>query len=251
MHKTGLYCIAEKHFSIQSFYKLVHEKCSEYGDCGNPEFEIEIFEDDIEKEKQIIKDENISGISSAILFDDYLETLVVHRKIAEKMPFFNTVLFHGSCIAVDGNGYLFTAASGTGKSTHARLWRELLGERAVMVNDDKPLIKICEDGVIAYGTPWNGKHRLGNNMSAPLGAICIIKRATENAIRESSYEEAYPMLMQQCYRPSDREAMERTLELLDRMAKLLRFYELRCNISEEAARLSYGTMSGNLGGMDQ
>ena len=84
--------------------------------------------------------------------DDYLETLAVCRKIAERMPEYDTFLFHGSCIAVDGVGYLFTAKSGTGKSTHTRLWRELLDNRATMVNDDKPLIRIADDGLVIYGT---------------------------------------------------------------------------------------------------
>lgn len=236
--------------SITSKYAYIDNMCKDYETNRTSIFEVEINDNIINHER---KRESMLSVNERFdLFpDEYMEFLATYREIAEKMPLFDTILFHGSCISVDGNAYLFTAKSGTGKSTHARLWRELLGERAVMINDDKPLIKICEDGVLAYGTPWNGKHRLGNNMSAPLGAICIIKRATENAIREIGYEEAYPMLMQQCYRPSDREAMERTLELLDRMAKLLRFYELRCNISEEAARLSYGTMSGNLGGIDE
>ena len=95
---------------------------------------------------------------------------------------YDTILFHGSVIAVDGIGYLFTAKSGTGKSTHTRLWREYFGDRAAMVNDDKPLLKITDSSVIAYGTPYNGKHRLGTNISVPLKAICILTRAADNHI---------------------------------------------------------------------
>ena len=108
--------------------------------------------------------------------DEYLETLAVYRKIAEKMIDYDTILFHGSVIAVDGIGYLFTAKSGTGKSTHTRLWRELFGERAVMVNDDKPLIKVSENGIIVYGTPWDGKHRLSTNTFVPLKGICFMSK---------------------------------------------------------------------------
>ena len=107
--------------------------------------------------------------------DDYLETLAVCRKIAERMPEHNTFLFYGSCIAVDGAGYVFTAKSGTGKSTHTRLWRELLDNRATMVNDDKPLIRIADDDAIIYGTPWDGKHPLSHNIAVPLKAICILE----------------------------------------------------------------------------
>ncbi len=93
------------------------------------------------------------------------------------MPSYDTVLFHGSALAIDGDGYLFTAKSGTGKSTHTRLWRERFGDRVVMINDDKPLLHIDAGSVIAYGTPWNGKHRLGTNASVPLRADCVFSDA--------------------------------------------------------------------------
>ena len=66
---------------------------------------------------------------------------------------------------------MFTAPSGTGKSTHARLWREAFGERVVMINDDKPLLLVRPEGVTVYGTPFRGKHGLGGDRSAPLRAI--------------------------------------------------------------------------------
>ena len=77
---------------------------------------------------------------------------------------------------MDGQAVLFTAKSGTGKSTHTKLWRDLFGERAVMVNDDKPLLRILKDGVLVCGTPWDGKHRLSTNCALPLKAICILER---------------------------------------------------------------------------
>ena len=107
--------------------------------------------------------------------DDYLETLAVCRRIAERMPEHDTFLFYGSCIAVDGAGYVFTAKSGTGKSTHTRLWREMLGVRAVMVNDDKPLIRIADDGSVIYDPPWDCNHHLSHNIAVPLKAICILE----------------------------------------------------------------------------
>lgn len=144
------------------------------------EFSVQICPSDIsfEKEKSAHEDE-IEGIPVRQFSDKYLETLAVYRKIARKLLEFDTLLFHGSVVAVDGTGYLFTAKSGTGKSTHTRLWRQLFGSRAVMANDDKPLLKITDNGVIAYGTPWNGKHRLGSNISIPLRAICILGRGRD------------------------------------------------------------------------
>ena len=175
--------------------------------------------------------------------DAYLETLAVYRKIAEKMPEYDTFLFHGSAIAVDGKAYIFTAKSGTGKSTHARLWREMLGERAVMVNDDKPLIRVHPDGAATvYGTPWDGKHRLSSNIAVPVRAICILERSGENHIVQITKSEALPMLIQQAYRPADPIALAKTLTLIDRVD--VRFYRLSCNMDISAAELSYNTMKG-------
>ena len=144
-----------------------------------------------------------------------METLAVYRKIADKMIDYDTILFHGSVIAVDGIGYLFTAKSGTGKSTHTRLWRELFGERAVMVNDDKPLIIVSENGIIVYGTPWDGKHRLSTNISVPLNAVCVLERSEENHIEKVKADSVYNMLVQQVYRPQNPQRLLKTMQLID------------------------------------
>ena len=224
-------------------HPMIHEQCREYRAAGVPDFRIEITPSDIvfEREKSAQADK---AEERAIQFysDGYLETLAAYRKIAERMPEYDTVLFHGSCVAVDGAGYLFTAKSGTGKSTHTRLWRELLGDRAIMINDDKPLIRISDSGAIIYGTPWDGKHHLSNNIAISLKAICILERAKENAILPVTREEALPMLIQQTYRPADPLTLAETLTLIDRLGMEVKLYRLRCNMDISAAKLSYGTM---------
>ena len=144
---------------------------------------------------------------------------------------------------MDGYGYLFTAKSGTGKSTHTRLWREYLGDRAVMVNDDKPLIRVGEQ-VTVFGTPYNGKHRLGENIAVPLRAVCILTRDTENHIERITKADAYAMLVQQVYRPQDAAQMAKTLQLVDRMAEQTALYRLGCNMDISAARVAYEGMRG-------
>ena len=158
------------------------------------------------------------------------------------MPYFDTMLFHGSVVAVDGAAYLFTAASGTGKSTHVALWRKLFGERAVMVNDDKPLLHIG-DVVTAYGTPYDGKHRLSNKIAVPLKAVCILTRAAENSIVPITKSEAYAMLIQQAYRPNDVIALQKTMALVDKLADNVRLYRLGCNMDIEAAKVAYEGMN--------
>ena len=238
-----LYRLADRIIEINSMHPMIHEQCREYRAAGVPDFRIEITPSDIvfEREKSAQADK---AEERAIQFysDGYLETLAAYRKIAERMPENDTVLFHGSGVAVDGAGYLFTAKSGTGKSTHTRLWRELLGDRAIMINDDKPLIRISDSGAIIYGTPWDGKHHLSNNIAVSLKAICILERAKENAILPVTREEALPMLIQQTYRPADPLTLAETLTLIDRLGMEVKLYRLRCNMDISAAKLSYGTM---------
>ena len=238
-----IYRFADRIIEINSMHPMIHEQCREYRAAGVPDFRIEITPSDIvfEREKSAQADK---AEERAIQFysDGYLETLAAYRKIAERMPENDTVLFHGSGVAVDGAGYLFTAKSGTGKSTHARLWRELLGDRAIMINDDKPLIRISDSGAIIYGTPWDGKHHLSNNIAVSLKAICILERAKENAILPVTREEALPMLIQQTYRPADPLTLAETLTLIDRLGMEVKLYRLRCNMDISAAKLSYGTM---------
>lgn len=237
------YKIADKVVEVNSIYDEVHAYFADYLTDNPADYSVTTTQADIdfEREKSAREDE-IEGIPTRHFSDSYLEELAVYRKIAEQMICYETILFHGSVIAVDGIGYLFTAKSGTGKSTHTRLWREYLGYKAVMVNDDKPLLKITDSGVIAYGTPYNGKHRLGTNISVPLKAICILSRAADNHIEPITREQAYTMLLQQVYRPADSVLMMKTLNLIDRLADIVKLYRLGCNMDISAAKVAFEGM---------
>lgn len=243
---TNLYRIADRTIEIGSLHETAQRMCDAYRTADGPvDLSVCVTQADIDYEREKAARENAhEGLPERQYSDAYLETLAVYRKIAEAMPSFDTVLMHGSCIAVDGAAYLFTAKSGTGKSTHTWLWRELLNDRAVMVNDDKPLIRISPDGATVYGTPWDGKHRLSSNIAVPLRSICILERAAKNSIRRITPGEAYPMLLQQIYRPRDGDAMQRTLTLIDRLLGSVTFWRLGCNMDPEAAAVAYNAMKG-------
>ena len=240
---TKNYRIADKVVQINSMYDEVHAYCADYQTDMPSDYAVTATQSDIDFEREkSAREDKIEGIPVRHFSDSYLEELVVYRKIAEKMLDYDTILFHGSVIAVDGQGYLFTAKSGTGKSTHTRLWREYFGERAVMVNDDKPLIHIEENQVTVYGTPYNGKHRLGANISVPLKAVCILTRAETNQIEEITGKQAYPILLQQVYRPADMLKMQKTLALLDSLSEQVGLYRLGCNMDISAAQTAYEGM---------
>ena len=231
---TNRYDFAGMTVEVNSLNEAVHNYCAAYVSDAPADFSVTTSKEDIDYERSHAEHPGYS--------DGYLEELAVYRKIAEKMPYYGTILFHGSVVAVDGAAYLFTAASGTGKSTHAALWRKLFGERAVMVNDDKPLLNIG-DVVTAYGTPYDGKHKLSNRIAVPLKAICILTRAPENTIVPVTKSEAYTMLLQQVYRPNDVFALQKTLELVDIMADKVGLYKLGCNMDIEAAKVAYDGMN--------
>ena len=246
MH-VGNYQIAGVTVQIDSLYTQVHRMCREYA-CGEdlqPEIAVCIQPEDIANEQAKSRREALAEGKTPIDYEEaYLETLAVYRKIADAMLERSILLFHGSAIAVGNRAVLFTAKSGTGKSTHTRLWREMLADGCVMVNDDKPLLRIGVDHTEVCGTPWNGKHHLGVNCIVPLEAICVLERGERNEIMPLELKDVLPMLMQQSYRPEDRRKMLQVLQLLEKMAANVRFYRLRCNMDPEAAAVSYGAIFG-------
>lgn len=237
--------LADRVIFVDCIYEKTREYCKKYlldeSFSEEADIHVKVTLEHLARERGQAEKEY--GERASQFTNGYLETLAVYRQIASQMPMFDTLLFHGSVIAVDGAAYLFTAPSGTGKSTHTRLWREHFGERAFMVNDDKPLLQVCADGkVIAYGTPWNGKHNLDTNIGVPLEGICVLYQAGENKICKISKENAFGTLFQQAYRPNENPNMvKKTLELLDKIMNLP-LWHMGCTISEEAVKVAYDAM---------
>ena len=230
------YCVADVVFRLKTKSTFTEQYCEKYrvDDDILPHIYIETTDDDIAYEKE--KDPH--GMS-----DGYLESLAVYRKLCEELLDYDTFLFHCSAVAVDGKAYLFTAPSGTGKSTHVRLWQKVFGERAVVINDDKPLLQVRENHIYACGTPWNGKHGIDTNIKVPVQGICILGRGKENRIWKISSLEGYPSLYKQAYRPYEQEKVRKTLKLLKQLAERIPLYKMECTISEEAAQMAWDAMS--------
>ena len=157
---------------------------------------------------------------------------------------YNGCMIHASAVMLEGQAYLFSAHSGTGKSTHTGLWRQYFGERAVILNDDKPALRQEPDGLWVYGTPFSGKTDLNVNERAPLKAICMLEQGPHNRIRRLSPADALPLLIQQTIRPAVPRRMNALLERLDEILRHIPVYHMACTISEEAVKTSYEAMSG-------
>ena len=224
-------------FRITCLYPSTRWLCRDYiADHQEAEAEwLRIGSEDLEGERQRLLSKKNPGEILSASTPESLEQIHLCRRIAEVLPKYDRVLFHGSSLALDGRGVLFTAKSGTGKSTHTRLWREEFGTRVRMINDDKPFLHITEAGVTVYGTPWRGKHGLGENICAKLHGIYFLNRGTDNQVLPVSAREMYPLLLQQTYTPDDPEMMVRTLGLVEQLSRRTKMLKLYCNMDPEAA----------------
>ena len=223
---------------VQPMFFSTKEYCRPYLTEREPEFFVEVTADDlIAQQEALDKEADEEGLRHRTFTDPFLERTVIQEKIAEKLLERDTLLLHGSTVAVDGQAYLFTAPCGTGKSTHTRLWRELLGDRAVMVNDDKVFLELRRDGVWAYGSPWMGKHGIGANISVPLKGICFLQRGTENMIQKADPQKWLPELIHQCFLPE-----ERYLPLVSQLAQITPLWEMSCTKDPQAASIAYEAM---------
>lgn len=195
------------------------------------------------EQTELDEEARLEGFRRREFTDPFLERAAIQRAFAEHLLDQETVLLHGSAVAVDGEGYLFMARSGTGKSTHTRFWREVFAQRAVMVNDDKPFLRIDANGVTAFGSPWSGKHGLDSNIAVPLKGICILERGAENEIRPITPENALPMLRHQAYQPLDAGRQAVSDGLIFRLAQQVPLWHMTCTKDPRAAQIAYDAMS--------
>ncbi len=168
-----------------------------------------------------------------------VENTAIHGLLANALIDFNVLLVHGSAVVMDGQAYIFMANSGTGKSTHTRLWREAFGDRAWMLNDDKPMLRKTENGILVYGSPWDGKHHLNRNASAPLKALIKLSRSKKNTIEPMSKADALAMLLEHALRANNPENMEKILRLETYIVNRSELFNLYCNMEPEAALVAW------------
>lgn len=165
----------------------------------------------------------------------YLYTHICKKILSE----YNGCFFHSSALELDGEGYLFTALSGTGKSTHTRNWRKLFGDRVMMINDDKPIIRKIDGKFYVCGTPWMGKSDIGCNMIAPIKAIYVLQRGEENRAERVSPGVVLKQLLEATLLPKTRENMQKLLELFNDIFTTVPLFLLTCNKDAEAARVAF------------
>ena len=148
------------------------------------------------------------------------------------------MMLHSSCVEKDGFAYLFSARSGTGKSTHTHLWlKNLEGTR--IINDDKPAL-IYDNGMwYACGTPFSGKTDENLNVKIPVRAITFLHRSETNTVKRIPPFQAVGLLIEQTIKPADRNLAENMLELADLLLREIPVFSLGCNLDDDAAIIAY------------
>ncbi len=231
----AVYRIADLNIKINHEHEYLTKLCRNYlhgNQDAEIDFEVSPSKDDYDKDKEFLE-----GFS-----DGYLESISVYRQIAKKLLEYNGIILHAAVISVDGKAYAFSAPSGTGKSTHIRLWKKAFGDRVSIVNGDKPLIRYIDGKLYAYGTPWCGKEGYNANTKAPLDSICFISRAEKNSIVRIDPNSALPKIFTQLLMPDNESQTDSFFNMLNLIFDKVKFYSLGCNMDIEAAYVAYEGM---------
>ena len=230
----SVYRIADLNIKIENKHKHLDYICQNYLAENQNEYDFVAHPDetDYEKDRAIVPEAT----------DGYLEALSIYRCIANKLIDFDGFVLHASVVEKDGFAFAFSAKSGTGKTTHSRMWLKAFPD-ARIINGDKPLVRLFDGSFYAYGTPWCGKENYNVDAKVILKAICFIERGEVNEIARISKEEAVKRIYTQLLMPKSPEYINKMFDLIEKSIETLPAFVLRCNISEEAARVAYEAMS--------
>lgn len=179
------------------------------------------------------------------LVQDDWEYMITGSDFYTALLNFNGILLHSSCVVVDNKAYAFSADSGTGKSTHTQLWLKHFGDRAYMLNDDKPAIRLIDGKVYACGTPWSGKYDYSTPAVVELAGICFLERSEDNWIKKADTSKAVFNIFSQTLRHLSAEGMDNLFNVLEELFSKTSLYELGCNISDDAVLTAYNAMNNN------
>ncbi|HBE14632.1 MAG TPA: hypothetical protein DCY72_00070 [Ruminococcaceae bacterium] len=235
-----VYRIAEMNIAVKAKYEETYRYMADFlTDSEEYELLIEPTDEMIRYEAEL--GEEIHGDAGS----PYIcEAVAILRVICDYIINNGGFFLHCSCLKYKEEAIIFTAPSGTGKSTHAALWRKHFGDQVTMINDDKPLMREKDGRFVIYGTPWNGKHGIGANTSAPVRAVVFLSQAPENTAKPIDPIEAITLLLQQTVLPSDKGALSKLLDMLGRLVENVPMLRLGCTISDEAVTTIYREIYG-------
>ena len=197
---------------------------------AKPDFTVRVSPEELERED-----------AGRGLDREYLESICAYRHIAERMPDYDAFVLHGAAVVKDDLAYLFTAPSGTGKTTHVRLWRYFLAGSWIL-NGDKPILRRSPTGFTVCGTPWRGKENHGVNAERPIRGICLLRRGRENRIVPAAPSELVRFLTRQIYIPKEPARADKLVKLLDECCRTVPIWSMECTFSPRAAQTAWEAM---------
>lgn len=184
---------------------------------------------------------NIDGF-----YIDFSTDRMLHQVLGDAFSFCQTVrgnmLLHSAATSYKGQAVLFSAPSGTGKSTHSGLWKEYYPDDVILFNDDTPIIINRGNELFACGTPWSGKTEINENLIFPLKAVVFLKQGTKNSIRAMTTVEKVVRFLDETKKPIFESLMAKHLEFINNIIKNIPVYELTCDISRDAVDLVKNTI---------
>ncbi len=226
--------LADLIIEIKARYKYTYDMCRDYlcDDYKKINFTVFATQEQLEAEK----------IKTPDFPPEILENTCIYRNLCTQILKYNAVFIHSAAISVDNHAYLFSANSGTGKTTHMNLWLKCFGERAFVINGDKPILRISKNNIFVYGTPWCGKEGENKNVSVPLSGICILERSNINRIEKIDTKNALLFLLSQTIHPSVPAYKALMFDNLGQVLERIPVYKLGCNMDSEACCVAYNAM---------
>lgn len=161
--------------------------------------------------------------------------------ICSRFAEFNTVFLHGSFVEYEGSGVVFAGYSGVGKTTQAVLWNEFTN--ADIINGDKVFLRVSDNEVYAYGSPWKGSSEYCLNKKTPLKGVVVLKQSPENKIKKLSTIECIELFMPHVFLPHwDENNMLKAIDTFNLILEKTPVWLLECRPDEDAVKLTRDTI---------
>ncbi len=224
---------------IEHNYNAVRRLCADYTVDSSQiaDFTVSVSPDAISREKLV-------GDNACT--DAICEATCIHREITKRLVKYGIILIHSAAVSVDGVGYVFLAKSGVGKSTHINLWCEQFGDRATVINGDKPYFSFVDGEFTVHGSPFRGKEGWGAPISVPVGGICFLERGEDNLIVQASADDIIGRLFHQVLIPQQSDELAVFMNVLNRAVDSVPFFKMQCNTHAEAALVAFEGMRKEL-----
>lgn len=175
-----------------------------------------------------------------------LDYIYVGNAFIMKVSAVGGIMIHSSSIVVNNKAILFSAPSGTGKSTHTNLWKQVYGDKVQFINDDKPVIRFVDNKPIVCGTPFSGKTDINNNIEVPMGAYIYLERGETDSIEKMSVKDSLYCLTEQTIRPNvDKSLYLRNLDSIEKIVNTVPCYRLKCTPTVNAVDVVKKEIFGN------